>query len=236
MVDRTPKRTCRCLPNHKENKLHHNDRKIKAYDIVFSLHSYSVFIHKSLKPITEPIMTSCLGSYLFKLEIVKLMCRSVWSVNLFYCGTIIEFLLLIADSHVDHADDPQLDTRILVQTYVYFDKNKVITNNLLLAHKTAQVVGLTLAQRYINVCPANTRHFPNVVLMLARRLRHRPSIKTTLVKCLVFAVRLVVDSKYSIMYLCWWQRRYITLMYQPGTYIVNCHIFASWWETVYVFL
>ena len=78
VVDRTPKRTCRCLP-----------------------------------------------------------CRSVWSVNLFYGGTIIEFLLLIADSHVDHADDSQLDTRILVQTSVYFDKNKVITNNLLPAHNTA---------------------------------------------------------------------------------------------------
>ena len=34
--------------------------------------------------------------------------------------------------------------------------------------------------------PTNTRHFPNVVLMLARRLRCRPNIKTTLGKCLVF--------------------------------------------------
>ena len=35
--------------------------------------------------------------------------------------------------------------------------------------------------------PANTKHFPNIVLMLARRLRRRPNIKTTLVKCLVLA-------------------------------------------------
>ena len=33
--------------------------------------------------------------------------------------------------------------------------------------------------------PANTRHLPNVVLMLGRRLRRRPNIKTTLVQCLV---------------------------------------------------
>ena len=35
--------------------------------------------------------------------------------------------------------------------------------------------------------PANTRHWPNVVLMLAHRLRRRPNIKTALGKRLVFA-------------------------------------------------
>ena len=38
--------------------------------------------------------------------------------------------------------------------------------------------------------PANTRHWPNVVLMLARRLRRRPNIKTTLDERLVFALKL----------------------------------------------
>ena len=37
------------------------------------------------------------------------------------------------------------------------------------------------------VIPANTRHWPNVVLILARRLGRRPSIKTTLGQCLVLA-------------------------------------------------
>ena len=35
--------------------------------------------------------------------------------------------------------------------------------------------------------PANTRHWPNVVLMLGRRRRRRASIKTTLGQCIVFA-------------------------------------------------
>ena len=35
--------------------------------------------------------------------------------------------------------------------------------------------------------PANTRHRPNVALMLARRLRRRSTIKATLGQCLVFA-------------------------------------------------
>ena len=34
---------------------------------------------------------------------------------------------------------------------------------------------------------ANTRHWPNVVLMLARRLRRRPNVKTPSVQHLVFA-------------------------------------------------
>ena len=33
--------------------------------------------------------------------------------------------------------------------------------------------------------PANTRHFPDVVLMLGRRRRRRTNIKTTLGKCFV---------------------------------------------------
>ena len=36
-------------------------------------------------------------------------------------------------------------------------------------------------------CPANTRNWPSAVLMLARRLRRRPNIKTTLRQCLVLA-------------------------------------------------
>ena len=35
--------------------------------------------------------------------------------------------------------------------------------------------------------PTTTRHWPDVVLMLARRLRRRPNIKTTLGQRLVFA-------------------------------------------------
>ena len=35
--------------------------------------------------------------------------------------------------------------------------------------------------------PANTIHWNNVVLLLAHRLRHWPSIKPTLVQCVVFA-------------------------------------------------
>ena len=58
----------------------------------------------------------------------------------------------------------------------------------------------TLAQRYPNigsqagvcfVSASNTRHWPNVVLKLAHRLRRRPSIKTALDQCLVFAGSLV---------------------------------------------
>ena len=50
--------------------------------------------------------------------------------------------------------------------------------------------------RYICLCiiSENTRHFPNVALMLARRLRRRPNIKTTLEKCLVFAGNIGDDS------------------------------------------
>ena len=43
--------------------------------------------------------------------------------------------------------------------------------------------------------PANTMHFPNVVMMLARRLRRRSNIKTTLGKCLVFDGNTLSDHK-----------------------------------------
>ena len=57
----------------------------------------------------------------------------------------------------------------------------------------------TLAKRWLNASHAGptliyqcglldiTRHFPNDVLILTRRLRRRPNIKTLLGKCLVFA-------------------------------------------------
>ena len=50
----------------------------------------------------------------------------------------------------------------------------------------------SLAQLYqpdstVTYYPVNTRHWPNVVLMLTRRLRRRPNIKTTLGQCLVLA-------------------------------------------------
>ena len=53
--------------------------------------------------------------------------------------------------------------------------------------------------------PANTKHWPNVVLMLARRLRRRPNIKTTLGQCFVLAgtsvdvqVRLCYNHSHTI--------------------------------------
>ena len=48
--------------------------------------------------------------------------------------------------------------------------------------------------------PENTRHFPNVVLMLGRRRRRRANIKTTLGKSLVFAGSLYTRVIYSFIY------------------------------------
>ena len=42
-------------------------------------------------------------------------------------------------------------------------------------------------QLILDGSPENTRHCTNVGTMLARRLRRRPNIETTLVQCLVFA-------------------------------------------------
>ena len=39
---------------------------------------------------------------------------------------------------------------------------------------------IMITDKYDVPYPANTRHWPNVVLMLARRLRRRPTMKTTL--------------------------------------------------------
>ena len=41
--------------------------------------------------------------------------------------------------------------------------------------------------RRMSVYPANSRHWPNVVVMLGRRRRRRSKIKTTMGQCLVFA-------------------------------------------------
>ena len=45
-----------------------------------------------------------------------------------------------------------------------------------------------LAFKVLSDCPANTRHWPNVVLMLGHRLWRRPNIKTTLGQRLVGGV------------------------------------------------
>ena len=49
---------------------------------------------------------------------------------------------------------------------------------------SSDVCGIFSCQVWL---PANTRHFPNVVLTLGRRRRRRPNIKTTLGNCLEFA-------------------------------------------------
>ena len=48
---------------------------------------------------------------------------------------------------------------------------------------------------------ANTRHLPDAVLMLGRRRRRRASIKTTLGKCLMFAVLLSPTNLTNAI--CW---------------------------------
>ena len=62
-------------------------------------------------------------------------------------------------------------------------------------YSTAGIRPVTAAWRWLivdnvvqtpcGIKPSNTKHFPNVVLMLARRRRRRANIKTTLRKCLV---------------------------------------------------
>ena len=48
-----------------------------------------------------------------------------------------------------------------------------------------------LINRQINVIlPANTRNFPNVVLMLGRRRRRRANINPAMGQCIVFAILL----------------------------------------------
>ena len=64
---------------------------------------------------------------------------------------------------------------------------KTTSKPLKLRQKMGAISLIIGMKRYFSVYPANTRNSPNVVLMLAHRLRRWPNIKTALGESLVFA-------------------------------------------------
>ena len=72
---------------------------------------------------------------------------------------------------------------------------------------------LTIHVHWANSDPANIRHSPNAVSMLAHRLRRWPNIKTALGECLVFAE----ESPYVFVY--WWS--FVWQGVQQGTCLAS---------------
>ena len=98
--------------------------------------------------------------------------------------------------------------------------------NLNWSWSTVCDAGPALYQHWMSDYPANTRHWSTVVLMLARRPRRRPNIKTTVVQSLVFAgwclQELTKDVFSGVVISVDWYTSLLGIQYQVYTEILPC--------------
>ena len=84
---------------------------------------------------------------------------------------------------------PRAPARVYLRTCITYKSPETKDIHPILGQCWASVVdgGLTLIHHWMNVFPANTRHWTNVGSMLVHRLRRYSNITPKLVQCLLFA-------------------------------------------------